>query len=248
LSQIELRDLDELRELSDPRRFRNGLAASGTGPALAVPLLVRRTDRFAYAVGHPKLFDERARDRRVMLDHPVDVPVTAHRELDPYPEPPDQRMARTQPAERRDGASCAVQLVLVLGRLEGNVVAEPLRLLVRVGVAPDVDQQRRVVHRRPPWPVEPHPLRDPQRDQALAQYVLHRLAETEVDTQRQRSDQLGKSHAVGTAGHPITIPTPAIDNRPFDRRYPARARAFGGVAIPDEGIVGPGRGCDTRPS
>ena len=39
----------------------------------------------------------------------------------------------------------AAQLVVVLGRLQRDVVAEPLRLLVRVGVAADVDEQRGVV-------------------------------------------------------------------------------------------------------
>ena len=47
----------------------------------------------------------------------------------------------------------------VLGRLQRDVVAEPVRLLVRVGVAADVHQQRRVVDRRPGLPRRARPAR-----------------------------------------------------------------------------------------
>src|SRR5689334_1513437 len=37
-------------------------------------------------------------------------------------------------------------------------------------------------------------LGEPQRDEALAEHVLHRLPEPEIDPERQRSDDLGKAH------------------------------------------------------
>ena len=46
---------------------------------------------------------------------------------------------------------------------------------------------------------EPRVISQPQRDQALAQHVLHRLPEPQVDTERQRRDQFGQPGA-GTAG------------------------------------------------
>ena len=57
-------------------------------------------------------------------------------------------------------------------------------------MAADVDEQRGVVDDRSLLLVEPDPLGEPQRDQALAQHVLHRLAEAEVDAERQRRDEL----------------------------------------------------------
>ena len=78
--------------------------------------------------------------------------------------------------------------------LQRDVVAEPLGLLVGVGVAADVDQQRRVVDDRPLLLVEADPLGQPQRDQALAQHVLHRLPEAEVDAERERRDELGQAN------------------------------------------------------
>src|SRR5437016_2930949 len=46
------------------------------------------------------------------------------------------------------GDAHAAELVVVLRGLEGDVVTEPLRLLVGVGVAADVDEQRGVVDDR----------------------------------------------------------------------------------------------------
>ena len=84
----------------------------------------------------------------------------------------------------------APRLVVVLDRLQGDVVAEPLRLLVGVRVAADVDEQRGVVDDGALLLVEPERLGQPQRDQALPQHVLHRLPEAEVDAERERGDQL----------------------------------------------------------
>ena len=71
----------------------------------------------------------------------------------------------------------------------------------------DVDEQGGVVDDRPPLLVEPDPLGQPQRDQALAQHVLHRLPEAEVDAERQRRDELRQAdvRAISLAGHRPTL-------------------------------------------
>ena len=110
-----------------------------------------------------------------------------------------------EPSSRSIAAmsAAAERLVVVLGRLQGDVVAEPARLLMRVGVAAHVDQQRRVVHGLPVGLVELDQISEAQRDQALAQHVLHRLGEPEVDAQRQRGEQLSQPHGrrVAVAAH-----------------------------------------------
>ena len=83
-----------------------------------------------------------------------------------------------------------MQAVLVLVGLQPDVVPEPLGLLVRVGVAADVGQQRRVVDRDPRLLLDADVLREAQCDQALAEYVLHRLVEPEVDAQREGGHDL----------------------------------------------------------
>ena len=65
-----------------------------------------------------------------------------------------------------------------------------MRLLVGIGVAADVDEEGRVVHRGPAVLVEVELLRDPQGDATLAQHMLHRLPEAESDAERQRGEHL----------------------------------------------------------
>jgi hypothetical protein len=61
---------------------------------------------------------------------------------------------------------------------------------VGVGVAADVHEQRRVVHDDLVLVGQPELVREPQGDQALAEHVLHRLPEPEVDPEGQRGHEL----------------------------------------------------------
>ena len=84
-------------------------------------------------------------------------------------------------------------------------------LLVCVGVAADVHEQGGVVDGAAFAIVEADSIGDAQGDDALAEDVLHRLPEAEVDAQRQRRDELGEPHvqtiSVGQAA--ILRPRPA---------------------------------------
>jgi hypothetical protein len=128
----------------------------------------------------------------VVLDHAVDLAVAGQDELQAEAEAVQRRLAQPEVAQPRQGHARAPGVVFVLDRLRGDVVAEPLGLLVGVGVTADVDQQCRVVDDRPLLVVESQAVGQPQRDEALAQHVLHRLPETEVDPERERGDQLRK--------------------------------------------------------
>jgi hypothetical protein len=79
------------------------------------------------------------------------------------------------PAHR---ASC--ELMDVLAGFQGDIVAEPLRLLMRVGMTPNVDQQCDVVERHPVPVIQPGMVSQPRRDQALAQDVFRWLAEAQI--------------------------------------------------------------------
>ena len=63
----------------------------------------------------------------------------------------------------------------------------------RLDMTAHVDEQRRVVDGRPRLLVEADPLGQPQRDEALPQHVLHRLAKAEVHAQRQCWDDFGQA-------------------------------------------------------
>src|SRR5260370_188554 len=98
----------------------------------------------------------------------------------PKTTPPSSPPSLHTPAPARSGGS-PVKFRMLFLRLLLDIVGEPFRLLVRVGVTPDVDEQRGVVDDRALFFVEADTLGEPQGDQALSQHVLHRLAETEVD-------------------------------------------------------------------
>ena len=182
-------DLDELGQLRDPRRDRHLLALQLARPSAPVPLLVRAAERGADLVRQPELLGQRARHRSVAAHDVAHLAVTGEGEFQPDAEAVKGRVARTHEPHARRCRAHAAQLVAVLDGLHRDVVAEPLRLLVRVGVAAHVDQQGRVVDDRPFLLVEPAALREPQRDEALAQDVLHRLSEAEVDAERERRDE-----------------------------------------------------------
>ena len=105
-----------------------------------------------------------------------------------------RRVAGSDESHARGRHPHAAQLVAVLDGLERDVVAEPLGLLMGVGVAADVAEQGRVVHRRSGRLVDAGLLGQPQSDQALSKDVLHRLVEPEVDPQRQGGDELRVDH------------------------------------------------------
>ena len=110
------------------------------------------------------------------------------------PEPVQRRVAPAHLAQGRGDPGDAPGLVLVLVRLQIDVVAEPLRLLMSIGMTAHVDQQRRVVNDRPRAVVQPGPLCQAQRDHALAQHVFHRLPEAEIDAERQGRHELGQPY------------------------------------------------------
>ena len=130
----------------------------------------------------------------VAHDHAVEVVAPVEGELHAGPHPLQRRVPSPDAADHGHHlpeAWCARSSYL--RRLQLDVVTEPLRLLVGVGVAAHADQQRRVVDAGAIAIVETDPLGQAAGDQALPQHVLHRLAEAEVDAERQRGDELSEA-------------------------------------------------------
>jgi hypothetical protein len=185
-----VRHLHELGELGDPGRDRYRVGLQRARPAVPVPLLVRRADRLPDHIGQPELLGQRPRQPGMLGNHPVELAMPGNGELEPDPEPVQRRVAGADQPHGRQRAAHASQLVGVLTGLERDVIAEPLRLLMRVSVTAHVDQQRGVVNRHPVLLTQPGLPRQPQRDQALPQHMLHRLPEPQVYLKRQRRHQL----------------------------------------------------------
>jgi predicted nicotinamide N-methyase len=129
-----------------------------------------------------------------VLDHAVHLAVPGEHKLEPEPKAVQRRVPRAEEPHAGEAHREAPGLVVVLDRLDADVVTEPLRLLVGIRVAAHVDEQRGVVDDGPLLLVQADSLGQPQRDQALAQHVLHRLSEAEVDAERQRGHELGQPY------------------------------------------------------
>src|SRR5450755_3779712 len=72
---------------------------------------------------------------------------------------------------------------------------------MRIGMAADVDQQGRVIDSRQSVVVQAHPPCQPHRDQALTQDMLHRLAEAQVNAEREGGDEFGEPDGRRWLGH-----------------------------------------------
>ncbi len=200
-------DLDELRELREPRGDRHGVTPEVAMPPFAVPLLVRGRERVEHRLGQTELFAQPASHLRMVGDHVVEIAMPRDRELQPDAEPGEEWMSRAELSHPGGRTAETAYPMAVLDRLHRDVVAEPLGLLVGIRVAADVDEQRRVVHDRAFGLVETDPLREPKRDQALPKDVLHRLPEAEVDTEREGGDQFRQPElrAMGLDGHSARV-------------------------------------------
>jgi hypothetical protein len=142
--------------------------------------------------------------------------VAGQDELEPEPESVQRRVARADEGHALRRRPQAPQIVVVLGRLQGEVVAEPFGLLVGVRVAADVDEESGVVDDRPLLVVEPDRVGQSQRDQALAKDVLHRLPEAQVYPEREGGHQLRQPNVrtIDLAGHWTTSASRGASARP----------------------------------
>ena len=140
-----VRHLGELGELHDPG------APSGSRRRLSLPGQPRPSHRSyepasasSTVVGQVRVaLPSFAGQPGVPGDHVAHLAAAGDRELETRAEAVKRRRAGPEQAHSRRRSRDAERLVLVLRRLQRDVVAEPLRLLVRVGVAADVDQQAR---------------------------------------------------------------------------------------------------------
>ena len=160
--------LHEFGQLRDPRRDRHRAGLQRAGPAAPIPLLVRRADRLAHLAGKVKLFSQRPGQPRMLGNHAVQRAMPGQGELESDPEPVQRRVARTDQPHGGQHRTEAAQFVNVFAGFEGDIVAEPFGLLMGVSVTADIDQQRRVIHRRPVRAFQARTVSEPQGDQALA--------------------------------------------------------------------------------
>ena len=98
-----VRDLDELRQVRQPRRGRHLLAPQLARPPPPVPLLIRGGESVEHVVGQPELVGEGPRHRRVVVDHVVHLAPAGDGEFEPDPETMER--GRPEPSSRMPAAA-----------------------------------------------------------------------------------------------------------------------------------------------
>ena len=184
-------DLDHVGEVDHPRGHLDVVALQ-LERAAAVPRLECLPEALANLLAQPQTLRQLVGGEVMVLEHVLQrtAPVAQKQNRDPTAL--ERRPARTANIPKREGRRRAQPRHVMEPDivLEPDVVAKPLGLLVGIGVTADPGEQTRVVEDAALALVQPETLRHPQRDQALTDHVLHRLAETQVGPQRQERDQL----------------------------------------------------------
>jgi hypothetical protein len=122
----------------------------------------------------------------VIFQHRLRRPAAITKKSNPEPGPLNHGLASAEMAhhEQRPGRGRA-EIDTPEVSLERQVVAEPLRLLIGIHVAAHPGEQGCVIHDHTVGLIQAQALGEPQRNQALAQHMLHRLAHAQVGRQRQ---------------------------------------------------------------
>ena len=133
---------------------------------------------------------ERSGRGAVRVDHPRQLPAGVAEQGSHHPGPLAQRftachVAEQEPQVRQPGP--VDQIGVATG---GDVVPEPARILLGVRVAADPHHQGRVVDSVALVPGEVEPLGQAARDDRGPQHVLGRLAQAEVDGDREPGQHL----------------------------------------------------------
>jgi hypothetical protein len=196
-------DLDDVREGDDPSRQRDVGSLDPVRDALAVPALIGLPQRVAHGGRQTDPARELSLKRGVGIEPVVHLRPTAQRELRDPPQASEAGLARAQPAQQDQDPPGRLGVGLVGVGLDADVVSEPHRLLVRIGVAVHAVEQTRVVRRDPVVDCGANAIRQAQRQPRAPDRVLHRQPAAEVGGERQRSHQLGDPDTRGVLHRPL---------------------------------------------
>ena len=191
-------DLDHVGQRHEARREQDLVLLQAERRVLAVPSLEGLLERPAHLVAEAEARSQGIGGQPVVLEHHHGVAHAASEKADTRSHPLQQGSAGPDGVHHLRKARAIDEPGVVL---EGDVVAEPLGLLVGVDVTPHPRQQPAVVDDTPLGLVQAQPFGESQGDQALPDDVLHGLSQPQVGAQRQRCDQFGQAHVVPFRGH-----------------------------------------------
>ncbi len=195
-------NLGHVGQVRDPHLDGDLVAAGTRGQATAVVALEAEADRVLHAGTQSHPFGKQRGGGAMRVDEPGHVAAGVHEQGGDGLQSLQQRLTAADVARQEAvvGQSGPVDLVGVPAHRD--VVTEPLRELVGVGVASDPHDQRRVVHAVTLFTVQPEPVRDAGTDQRRTQHVFGGLPQTEIDRHGQRGQHFGPARCAG----PGTVP------------------------------------------
>ncbi|HEX3318580.1 MAG TPA: hypothetical protein VHR88_11210 [Solirubrobacteraceae bacterium] len=142
-------DLDDVGKRHDANRDRQRLAGDAVGDAFAIPAFVGLAERIGQRLGQAQPRRELSLKPRVRMQELADLSETPPRKRRDPSGPRQAGLPRTELAQDDQKELERLEISLVRAGFEVDVIAEPLCLLVRIGMAIDVLQKPDVVGRNP---------------------------------------------------------------------------------------------------
>ena len=187
---LALMHLDHVGQLGDAHLDRDRLARRPGRQAAAVEAFEREPQRGLHIRRQPDPFGQQRGRRAVGVDELRNmasrIGIQRRRGLQAR----QQRLAAADVGQQEALVRQPGPVDEVRAAAHGDVVAEPPRVLVGVGMTADPHDQRRVVDAIALGRRETQAVGDPRRDQRRPQHVLGRLPQPEVDGHRQRRQHL----------------------------------------------------------
>jgi hypothetical protein len=214
--------LDDVGEVDEARADEDVLAADPER-TLPVPTLEALPEAGPNVIAQPEASRQVVRCRVVVLREAHERAAAVTKEGDADPHSLEQRPARSHvlQQERRCIAGSTKIIGVVGVALEPQVIPQPFRLLVGVGVTTDPGEQPGVVDDLTFGLGELQSIGQTQRHQTCPDHVLHRLAQAEIRTERKQRNELGPADSRGLLSlqprHPATMPTSAGHDKPKAR-------------------------------
>jgi hypothetical protein len=185
-------DLDDVAQVEQPHGQGDLLTAHPAWNTLAVPAGEDLLQRVPHLMAQAQPLGHAPGRQAVRHQHPFDGPAPGGDHRRPQAQPAQGGAAGSDVAEHEAEQRKSGQVDLVAVRPVGDVVAEPLGDVGRVGHAPDPRQQRHVVQGGALGLVEAQPVREAGGDRPGTQDMLHGLSEPQIGGQREGGHKVGQ--------------------------------------------------------
>ena len=217
-------------ELGDPHRERDRIAGEAPGEPVAVVPLEGRGHGLLHRVREAEPLGQQGGGEAVRVQQGAEAAAGVDHERGERRGTLNERAALRDmlDQEAQEGQSRPVHQVG--GAAHGDVVAEPARVLLRVGRAADPHEQRRLIGGAALRLVLPQPCGEPVGEDGRAHHVLRGLAETQVDRDGDRREHLAPGRSTGCRAHRSIVGDALLQGQGHQRGRASPASPSAGAA------------------